>query len=396
MIHVNKTAIRVIAISIVLFTSVYLFTQSFYYQNHFRNNSHQDIITKPSTSSSTNDAPQRISFPDDYFHYGSFYQHENPEKLTYPHNRFKAAFITFVKNDKASLSKLRFTVRNLEDQFNKHHHYPYIIFTDQDLDDEFRELASSLAGEATMRFEKVGSDLYGYEPTTDLKKAEEARIALNNTMFGDSEDYRFQSRFMAGTIYRHPLMQELDYTWRFEAGTEYICPMEEDPFQFMFENKKTTSFSMALYEYRETIPTLFQTVLDYASKHSYWIQPSGDPKTLWHFVLDENNMFNGCHLWNNFQIADVSFYRGEKYQSFFNYLDTSNGIFYERWGDPVIQSLGATLFLTKDDIHFWDNVGYRVANYFTHCPSEKSLYSRCTCRPEENFDFNGYSCLKFY
>ncbi|GAN02982.1 alpha 1,2-mannosyltransferase [Mucor ambiguus] len=396
MINVNKTAIRVIAISIVLLATVYLFTQSFYYQNHFRNNNHQDTITKPSASASTNEAPQRISFPDDYFHYGSFYQHENPETLTYPHNRFKAAFITFVKNDKASLSKLRFTVRNLEDQFNKHHHYPYIIFTDQDLDDEFRELASSLAGEATMRFEKVGSDLYGYEPTTDLKKAEKARITLNNTMFGDSEDYRFQSRFMAGTIYRHPLMQELDYSWRFEAGTEYICPMEEDPFQFMFENKKTTSFSMALYEYRETIPTLFQTVLDYASKHSDWIRPSGDPKTLWHFILDENNLFNGCHLWNNFQIADVSFYRGEKYQSFFNYLDTSNGIFYERWGDPVIQSLGATLFLTKDDIHFWDNIGYRVANYFTHCPSEAALYSRCTCRPEENFDFNGYSCLKFY
>jgi len=99
-------------------------------------------------------------------------------------------------------------------------------------------------------------------------------------------------------------MQELDYSWRFEAGTEYICPMEEDPFQFMYENKKTTSFSMALYEYRETIPTLFQTVLDYASKHSHWIQPSGDPKTLWHFVLDENNMFNGCHLWNNFQVRE--------------------------------------------------------------------------------------------
>lgn len=203
MINVNKTAIRVIAISIVLLTSGYLFTQSFYYQNHFNANNYNDIITKPSALSNTNEAPQRISFPDDYFHYGSFYQHENPETLTYPHNRFKAAFITFVKNDKASLSKLRFTVRNLEDQFNKHHHYPYIIFTDQDLDDEFRELASSLAGEATMRFEKVGSDLYGYEPTTDLKKAEEARIALNNTMFGDSEDYRFQSRFMAGTIYRY-------------------------------------------------------------------------------------------------------------------------------------------------------------------------------------------------
>lgn len=206
MLNVNKTAIRVIGISIVLLTSVYLFTQSFYYQNHFKNTSNNGIITKPSPATTTNEKPQRISFPDDYFHYGSFYQHENPETLRYPHTRFKAAFITFVKNDKASLSKLRFTIRNLEDQFNKHHHYPYIIFSDQDLNDEFRELASSLAGEATMRFEKVGSDLYGYEPSTDLKKAEEARIALNNTMFGDSEDYRFQSRFMAGTIYRYNIV----------------------------------------------------------------------------------------------------------------------------------------------------------------------------------------------
>lgn len=54
------------------------------------------------------------------------------------------------------------------------------------------------------------------------------------------------------------------------------------------------------------------------------------------------------------------------------------------------------MFLTKDDIQFWDNIGYRVANYFTHCPSDKSLYSKCSCRPEQNFDNDGYSCLRFY
>lgn len=107
-----------------------------------------------------------------------------------------------------------------------------------------------------------------------------------------------------------------------------------------------------------------------------------------HFGIDKLT-----HIYCTQQISDVSFYRGEKYQSFFNYLDNSNGIFYERWGDPVIQSLGAVMFLTKEDIHFWDSIGYRVANYFTHCPS---TYSKCTCRPEQNFDNDGYSCLRFY
>lgn len=97
-------------------------------------------------------------------------------------------------------------------------------------------------------------------------------------------------------------MQDLNYSWRFEAGTEYICPMSEDPFQFMFENKKTTSFSMALYEYKETIPTLYDTVNQYAWKHQDWIQRSGDPNTIWHFIWDPSGNFNGCHFWNNFQV----------------------------------------------------------------------------------------------
>ncbi|KAI9476446.1 MAG: nucleotide-diphospho-sugar transferase [Benjaminiella poitrasii] len=388
MANTNRPVIRILLASVILLTSIYLFIQTFYFNN-------TDTIPNKTSQSVQQ---QALSFPDDYFYYtGSSWQHTNPTNLTYPHDRFKAAFITFVKSDRASLTKLRFTIRNLEDQFNKNYHYPYIIFSNEELDEQYRELASSLVGPfGSMRFEIVDKELYGYEAHTDLKKAAQARIDLNTIMFGDSEDYRFQSRFMAGTIFRHPLMQELDYSWRFEAGTEYICPIDEDPFQFMFENKKKTSFSMALYEYQETIPTLYQTVIDYAQSHPYWIQPSADPNTLWHFILNENNQFNYCHLWNNFQIADVSFYRGEQYQSFFNYLDRTNGIFYERWGDPIIQSMAAVLFLRKDDIHFWDHIGYRVANFFTHCPYEKKLYSKCTCIPEQNFDYNGYSCLRFY
>lgn len=102
-------------------------------------------------------------------------------------------------------------------------------------------------------------------------------------------------------------MQDLDYSWRFEAGTEYLCPMDNDPFQFMFENKKTTSFSVALYEYRETIPTLYQSVLDFAKENQDWIQQSSNPESLWHFILDESNQFNGCHFWNNFQVMYIVF-----------------------------------------------------------------------------------------
>ncbi|KAI7896119.1 glycolipid 2-alpha-mannosyltransferase-domain-containing protein [Mucor mucedo] len=288
MINSNKPIARIVLVAIVIFTGIYLFTTS---------TVHQDNPIKE----------QGVTWDDDYFAYTtSSWTYENPTNLTFPHQRFKAAFVTFVKSDTASLTKLRFTIRNIEDQFNRNHNYPYIIFTDQELSEEYMELASTLT-QATVRFERVENDLYGYHPSTDLKRAAQARIDLQSTMFGDSEDYRFQSRFMAGTIYRHALMQDLDYSWRFEAGTEYICPMDEDPFQYMFEKKLITSFSVALYEYKETIPSLYNTVLDFASKNKDWIQPASDPKTLWHFILDGSNSFNGCHFWNNFQVS-LSFF----------------------------------------------------------------------------------------
>jgi hypothetical protein len=189
MINANKHVTRILLVSIVILTSIYLFTTSFH------------------TVKSNNNQDQHLEgyFDDDYFAYStSSWSYENPTNITHPHIRFKAAFVTFVKSDSASLAKLRLTIRNLEDQFNKQHHYPYIIFTDQELSEEYMELASSLvSNETTMRFEKVTSELYGYPVNTDLEKAAQARIDFNNTMFGDSEDYRFQSRFMAGTIYRY-------------------------------------------------------------------------------------------------------------------------------------------------------------------------------------------------
>jgi alpha 1,2-mannosyltransferase len=77
----------------------------------------------------------------------------------------------------------------------------------------------------------------------------------------------------------------------------------------MYDNKKTTSFSMALYEYQQTIPSLYTTVLEYADAHKESIQPRTDPNTLWHFILnDDKTGYNGCHLWTNFQVHHQIFF----------------------------------------------------------------------------------------
>lgn len=60
---------------------------------------------------------------------------------------------------------------------------------------------------------------------------------------------------------------------------------------------------MALYEYEETIPTLFTTIMEFANNNSDLVQSMSNKNSLWHFIIDsETKVFNKCHFWSNFQV----------------------------------------------------------------------------------------------
>lgn len=121
---------------------------------------------------------------------------------------------------------------------------------------------------------------------------------------------------------------------------------------------------------------------------------------------------------------------GEAYTAFFNHLDAAGGFYYEvdyfhqaslsvsyqfgyqRWGDAPVHSIAAALFASKEQIHFFDEIGYSHAP-FTHCPrsEEKWRKGKCGCDPNksfgkfimhsliklqltENVDYEGYSCMR--
>ena len=98
--------------------------------------------------------------------------------------------------------------------------------------------------------------------------------------------------------------------------------------------------------------------------------------------------------WSNFEVGDLNWLRSEAYLDYFNQLDQDGGFFYERWGDAPVHSIAAALMLKKEEIHFFDEIAYYHVP-FTHCPTseQKRLDLRCTCRPEKNFDWKGYSCV---
>lgn len=85
----------------------------------------------------------------------------------------------------------------------------------------------------------------------------------------------------------------------------------------------------------------------------------------------------------------------EAYTAFFNHLDATGGFYYERWGDAPVHSIAASLFLQKDQIHFFEEIGYEHIPY-THCPRNEGVWKkgRCACDPGSSFDYDGYSCMR--
>ena len=64
----------------------------------------------------------------------------------------------------------------------------------------------------------------------------------------------------------------------------------------------------------------------------------------------------------------MDFYRGEAYNEWFKYLDSTGNFYYERWGDGLLHSMGLALFADTKDIHWFRDIGYYHDPY-VNCPN---------------------------
>lgn len=99
----------------------------------------------------------------------------------------------------------------------------------------------------------------------------------------------------------------------------------------------------------------------------------------------------------------MEFWRGEAYTAYVDYLESTGGFYYEvnlqrsrhstkkiltdtshislyqRWGDAPVHTLAVSLFLPKDKIHFFDQIGYTHEPH-SHCPQDLEFSNgRCSC-----------------
>ena len=69
------------------------------------------------------------------------------------------------------------------------------------------------------------------------------------------------------------ILNDYDYYWRVEPDIKLYCDIDYDIFKWMKDNNKDYAFTISLPEYKETIPTLWDTTKNLLKKtHNIWLK----------------------------------------------------------------------------------------------------------------------------
>ena len=112
----------------------------------------------------------------------------------------------------------------------------------------------------------------------------------------------------------------------------------------MEKHNKRYGYTIALWERGTTTPSLYRRVADWKKARkirssSLWLALVDASWVPWPirplFSLLGNrdaagDLWNMCHFWSNFEIADMDFFRSPEYRSLFKFLDREGGFYFER------------------------------------------------------------------
>jgi len=306
--------------------------------------------------------------------------------------RANGVFVIVAQN--GDLYRLKRTMKELEDVFNSRFRYPYVFIGVSSFSSEFVENTKAMT-QADCSYGTIPWSEWGYPSWADQKRARKAREEdMKDVADMGNEEFHFVSRYVAGFLHKHPLLEKYTYYFRVVPGASFPCLIDFDPFLFMQINRKSYGFGIAVPESQNTIPSLWRVVRSFVGQHPSIVPSRTVNEVLSRVSDDGGETYNLCHFWSNFEIASLDYLRSREYQEFFDYLDKTGGFFYERWSDAAVRSLITIILLKTEQIHFFRNVGFSL-NPWTICPAEMAKDSRCICNPGKDVNqLPEFSCAE--
>ncbi|TVY51846.1 putative mannosyltransferase KTR4 [Lachnellula cervina] len=287
-------------------------------------------------------------------------------------SRINATLLSLVRNEE--VDGIVQAMRDLEQTWNSKFNYPWTFFNDKPFSEEFKKKTRAET-KAEIRYEIIPPEHWDIPSWINEELFQESAQILkeNEIQYGSMKSYHQMCRWNSGLFYKHPALKDTQYYWRVEPKVHFFCDVDYDVFRYMQDGNKTYGFTINLYDAPASIPTLWPETAKFLAQHPEYMHPNNampwvvDNKRR----PDHNSKANGystCHFWTNFEIADMSFWRSQAYEDYFNHLDRAGGFFYERWGDAPVHSIALGLFEDASKIHWFRDIGYQHIPFF-NCPN---------------------------
>ncbi|KAK9473281.1 glycolipid 2-alpha-mannosyltransferase-domain-containing protein [Dipodascopsis tothii] len=293
----------------------------------------------------------------------------------------KAALISLVRN--SELEGIEQSMRHLEARYNYKYNYPWIFFNDEPFDDTFKNRTSAITN-AEVHYVTIPYEHWSTPEWIDNSRFLTSLDYLGAIGVGKGYmvSYRHMCRWNSGFFYKHPILDDYDWYWRVEPDVHFFCDIDYDPFAFMEENNLKYGFNMNILDDARSFPSMWRQTQEFMEEYPELVHPKADLS----WILDHryDGEYNNCQFFSNFEIGSLDFFRSKTYNTYFDYIDRKGGFFYERFGDAPLHTLAVVLFLSKEETHFFRDIGYQH-DINKQCPIN---VDKCSCEPtdmDENF-----------
>ncbi|CBN77597.1 Glycolipid 2-alpha-mannosyltransferase, C-terminal fragment, family GT15 [Ectocarpus siliculosus] len=145
------------------------------------------------------------------------------------------------------------------------------------------------------------------------------------------------SRFFAGAGYMLPFFDDFDFYFRLDSDSLCARPI---PDHFSALEALAAAKSRAPY------PRCEQE--EGRARNSVDRTPEG--AAIHHVPCRDRHFQAVPAFYTNFEVARIQMLRSSWYQDWFNAVDKTGSIFYNRWGDAPIRFLGLAMHLPADKI----------------------------------------------
>ncbi|GKT51029.1 alpha-1,2 mannosyltransferase KTR1 [Colletotrichum spaethianum] len=194
----------------------------------------------------------------------------------------RAAFVALVSE--TQLGQMVASVAQLEKRFNSKYRYDWVLFSFEELSEDFKDAASN-ATAGTVTYDLIPQQHWS-NPRSVNNGCFEAGTGVN----ADTAQIRASQhklRWSAGLFAQEKRLQTYDWFWMVEPGTQFMCDINVDVFRVMRDHGIAYGTNEISSQNDENARLLWQSTKSFVDKHPELVRADAD--ITW-IVSDSGNL----------------------------------------------------------------------------------------------------------